>query len=371
MEHIETVVVGGAQAGLATGYFLRQQTSDFVILDAHERIGDAWRQRWDSLRLFTPARYNGLPGMPFPAPAATFPTKDEMADYLEAYAARFELPVRTGSRVDRLGMQDGRYLVKAGDRQFEAENVVVAMGTWQRPKIPPFAAELSPAIVQLHSSQYRNPSQLRDGRVLVVGAANSGAEIALEVARSQPTWLAGREPGQIPFRIDSAVGRHILVPLVIGILFHHVLTVRTPMGRKMRQNVLAGHGPGRVRVKSADLAAAGIERLPRVAGARDGMPMLADKRRLDVANVIWCTGFDPAFTWIDLPVFGENGPLHRRGVVSNQQGLYFVGLPFTYAASSMIIRGVGRDAAFVADQIGRRTAARQQDKPEVAYAISP
>jgi putative flavoprotein involved in K+ transport len=175
-ERVETVIIGGGQAGLATGYQLATRGLPFVILDANERIGDGWRERWDSLRLFTPARYDGLPGWPFPAPAWSFPNKDEVADYLEAYAARFDLPVRTGIRVDGLSREADQCVVAAGDRRFEAEQVVVASGAYQRPRLPAFAAELDRGLVQLHSSEYRDPSQLHEGGVLVVGAANSGAE---------------------------------------------------------------------------------------------------------------------------------------------------------------------------------------------------
>ncbi|HEV2892306.1 MAG TPA: NAD(P)-binding domain-containing protein, partial [Actinomycetota bacterium] len=177
-ERYETVVVGGGQAGLATGYHLARLGRPFVILDAGQRVGDAWRARWDSLRLFTPARYSGLPGWPFPAPAWHYPTKDEVADYLEAYADRFELPVRKGVVVDGLTRQGQRYLVTAGEHRFEADNVVVASGAYACPRVPAFAPQLDPAILQLHSSRYRHPSQLREGGVLVVGAANSGAELA-------------------------------------------------------------------------------------------------------------------------------------------------------------------------------------------------
>ena len=203
----DTIIIGGSQAGLATGYYLQQQGRNFVILDANKRIGDSWRKRWNSLRLFTPARYDGLPGMPFPAPAHAFPTKDEMADYLEAYATRFDLPVRTGVKVDCLSRQGDRFIVTAGDLRFEAEHVVVAMSNWQRPRVPPFAQELDPGIVQLHSSEYQNPSQLRDGGVLIVGAGNSGSEIALETAPGHPTWLSGRDTGHLPFRIDGVAAR--------------------------------------------------------------------------------------------------------------------------------------------------------------------
>jgi putative flavoprotein involved in K+ transport len=357
-EHVETVIVGGGQAGLSVGYHLAQRGLPFVILDASERIGDSWRNRWDSLRLFTPARYNGLPGMPFPAPAHSFPTKDEMADYLEAYAAHFELPVRTGVRVNRLSRQDGRFVVESDDLWLETENVVVAMANYQSPRVPAFARELDPGIVQLHSSEYRNPSQLKGGGVLVVGAGNSGSEIALEVACDHPTWMSGRDTGHLPFRIDGAAGRMFLVPLVLRFLFYRVLTVNTPIGRKVRPKVLSIGGP-LIRVKPKDLSAAGIERVPRVVGVRDGLPVLEDDRVLDIANVIWCTGFHPGFSWIDLPVFGEKEPLHERGVVAGEPGLYFVGLHFLYALSSSMIHGVGRDAGHIVKAIASQAAEKR------------
>lgn len=358
----DTIIIGGGQAGLTTGYFLRQQVRhspagsphSFVILDANERIGDSWRKRWDSLRLFTPARYNGLAGMPFPAPAHSFPTKDEMADYLEAYAARFELPVRTGVKVDCLTRQGDRFVVIAGDLRFEARQVVVAMAAYQKPRLPQFAGELAPNIVQLHSSEYRNLSQLQDGGVLIVGAGNSGSEIAMEAVRGgHPTWMSGRSTGHIPFRIEGVAARLLLVRLVLRVLFHRVLTVNTPLGRKIRPKVLA-HGGPLIRVKPQDLVAAGIERVPRTVGTRGGLPVLEDGRLLDVANVVWCTGFHPDFSWIDLPVLGEHEPLHERGVVASEPGLYFVGLHFLYAMSSTMIHGVERDAKYVVQAITSR-----------------
>jgi putative flavoprotein involved in K+ transport len=351
-ERIESAIIGGGQAGLSVGYHLARRGRPFLILDSGRRVGDAWRNRWDSLRLFTPARFNGLAGAPFPAPAHSFPTKDQVADYLEAYATRFQLPVRTGVRVDRLWRQDGRFVVAAGDRRWEADNVVVAMSTFQVPRVPAFAADLGPEIVQLHSAGYRNPSQLQEGGVLAVGAGNSGAEIALEVAGRHPTWLAGKESGHVPFRTERAAARYVFLPLLFRVVGHRVLTVDTPIGRRMRPRLMS-HAAPLVRVKPKDLAAAGVQRVPRVVGVRDGHPLLADQRVLEVANVIWCTGFAPDFSWIDLPVFGENRsePRHHRGVVADQPGLYFVGLFFLYAMSSGFLPGVDRDAEHVVHAI--------------------
>ena len=356
-EYIQTVVVGGGQSGLSTGYYLAQRGLPFVILDANDRVGDSWRKRWDSLRLFTPARYDGLPGMPFPGPAQSFPTKDQMADYLESYSGRFDLPVRTGVKVDGLSRQGGRYVVTAGDQRFEAEHVVVAMARYQAPQLPQFAQDLDARIVQLHSIDYRNPSQLRDGRVLVVGAGNSGADIALDIAGGHEVCLSGRSTGHIPFRIEGLPARLFLQRFVFRALFHHLLTVKTPMGRKARRKVLAQGGP-LIRVKPAELRAAGVEPVPRVAGVREGLPLLEDGRVLDVANVVWCTGFHPGFSWIHLPIFDHDEmPKHESGVALGEPGLYFVGLPFIYAFSSMMIHGVGRDARRIAQVIDGRTRA--------------
>ena len=353
--YFHTIVVGGSQAGLAAGYHLARQRVPFVILDAHQRIGDAWRRRWDSLRLFTPARYDGLPGMPFPARPHYFPSKDEMADYLVSYATRFRLPVRTGVRVDRLTHEGGRFVLRAGKQRFEADNVVIAMSLYQDPRVPPFARELRSGITQLHAIEYRNLQQLQAGGVLVVGAGNSGCEIALEAARGgHPTWLAGPDTGHLPFRIEGRAARFVWLPLVLGLAFHRMLTIDTPMGRRKRSQVAEGHGTVLIRIKPKDLDAAGIERVPRMTGVREGKPLLEDGRVLDVTNIVWSTGFEPGWSWIDLPVFGPTGPRQERGVVKELPGLYFLGLPFIYAFSSTMVQGVGRDAEYVAQHIAAR-----------------
>jgi putative flavoprotein involved in K+ transport len=359
-QRIETLVIGGGQAGLSVGYHLARRGLPFVIVDANERVGDAWRKRWDSLRLFTPNRVNGLDGMPFPGPRWGFPTKDEYADYLESYAERFELPVRTGLEVDRLTRNGDGFLATAGDRRFEAENVVVAMSSWQRPRVPDFASEIDPGIVQLHVADYRNPEQLREGDALLVGAGNSGAEVAMDLSKTRRVWLSGPDNGALPFRLESRVG-HILGPFVARVIFHRVLSRGNPIGRRIRPKILAKRDP-LIRVKPKDLAAAGVERVPRTTGVEDGWPRLEDGRRLEVANVVWTSGFHPGFSWIELPVFGPNEPKHDGGIVDSEPGLYFVGLRFLYSKSSEQIHGVGRDAARIADAI----AARQTQRVAVA-----
>lgn len=357
-QHVQVVVIGGGQAGLSVGYCLARRGLSFVILESNARVGDSWRKRWDSLRLFTPAKYDGLIGMPFPAPAFSFPTKDEMADYLESYVRRFDLPVCTGIKVGRVWRDGARYVVEAGDRRFGADHVVVAMATFQAPRIPEFAQQLDAGIVQIHSSQYKNQAQLRPGNVLIVGAGNSGADIAMDVSRSHHTWLSGRHPGSVPFRIESRLSRFVL-PILFRVVFHRILTVDTPIGRRARPS-LTSKGGALIRVKLEDLAASGVERTPRVTDVRDGKPRLADGRVLDVSNVIWCTGFHPGLSWIDVPgVCSADGePIHKRGIVPDEPGLYFVGLHFLYSFSSTMIHGVARDAERIADTIQARVRAR-------------
>src|SRR5215211_6399871 len=266
-------------------------------------------------------------------------------------SARYE-SYMLGAMVTHLSREADRYVVASGDRRFEAEHVVVATGANQVPKVPAFADELHSSILQLHSSHYRHPAQLQDGAVLVVGAGNSGAEIAFEVSRTHPTYLSGEPSGQLPVRHGPAMARFVFP--VIRFVGHHVLTLRSPIGRKAQPKFIS-HGAPLIRVKLKDLAAAGVEQVPRTVGIEDGRPVLEDGRVLDVSNVIWCTGFREEFPWINLPVFGEDGrPLHKRGVVVRDPGLYFVGLRFQYAATSDVLPGVGRDAEYIAKHIASR-----------------
>ncbi|WP_244930695.1 NAD(P)-binding domain-containing protein [Nocardioides sp. W7] len=359
MEHVETVIVGAGQAGLATAQRLRRRGRDCVVLDHHRRVGDNWRQQWDSLRLYSPARFDGLPGLRFPADPWSFPTKDDVADYLEAYAARWDLPVRLGVRVEGLAPAAGHgFVVTADAGPVHCDHVVVATGTFGRtPVIPDYAAELDESVLQLHSSEYRRAGQLRDGPVLVVGASHSGTDIAYELALTQPTTLVGRDCGEIPIRLESP-----LIPVVFPVLvfaWRHVLTRRTPMGRK-EMSAIRFHGGPQLRVKRADLDERGVVRHEaRVVGVRDGLPLLADGTVVAATNVIWATGFRQAFDWIDLPILGADGwPREHRGVADDVPGLYFCGLSFQYAFSSMLLAGAGRDAEHVARHIAGSTPRR-------------
>jgi putative flavoprotein involved in K+ transport len=359
VEHFDTIVIGGGQAGLAVGHHLAARDADFVILSADARIGDSWRRRWDSLRLFTPAARSGLPGMPFPAPPSHFPDKDEVADYLERYAERFDLPVRANTRVTSLTRDGGRYLVRtAGGATFAADNVVVATGAFQKPRLPNVSARLSPAIRQLHSSQYTNPLDLPAGPVLVVGTANSGAQIALELSRVRKVWLAGRDVGHIPRRLLGADVFTWLWPIMKR------ATMDTPLGRRMRGKFSGGDK--RIGIPHRELTDAGIARVGRVDEERGGMPV-CDGKVLDSRVVIWATGFEPDYRWIELAIFNGDGyPRHSRGVVADAPGLFFLGLRLQYRISSSLIGGVGDDAAFVAGEVVRRS---EQEREQVAVGM--
>jgi putative flavoprotein involved in K+ transport len=368
-ERIETLIIGGGQAGLAAGYHLAKRGMPFLILDADERIGDHWRERWDSLRLYSPARSDNLPGMRFPAPAFAYPTARQMGDYLEAYAERFGLPIRSGVRVDGIrpaGAAQEGFVVTAGDRRFEAAEVIVATGAFQVPFTPDASTLLDPHIRQLHSSQYRNPEQLADGPVLVVGLSHSGADIAFEAARSHRTMVSGKAHGQLPFRVIDTWRARVILPIV-AFAANHVLTLRTPIGRKMAPEVRKGGGP-LLRVRRPDLDRVGVEQHDaKVVGAQDGKPLLADGTVLDVANVVWCTGYRPDYSWIEMPVAGDDGwAIQERGVVPSVPGLYFLGIPFTYSFASMLVLGAGRDAKYVVDRIAERAGATSK-----AAAMAP
>lgn len=354
---MNTIVIGAGQAGLATGHYLQRLGEPFVILDGSASVGSQWRSHWDSLRLYSPAKYDGLPGLKFPAAPWHYPGKDEVADYLTSYAAHFKLPIRHNTRVDRLERLDDRWILTVGDEQLTADNVVVATGTFGRtPYLPDFAVDLDPAIRQLHSSEYQRPEQLKPGPVLVVGGSHSGTDIAYELAETHETILCGRDPGQVPFT-PGRPGQGIFWPLML-FAWRHVLTRRTPMGKAAMEE-LRHHGGPMIRVKRADLLARGVERVPaRVTGTRDGLPMLADGRVPEVANVVWATGFRQVFDWIKVPVADADGwPREYRGVATDAPGLFFCGLCFQYAFSSMVLPGVSRDAEYIARRIAARSRA--------------
>ena len=354
-EYHDTVVLGAGKSGLAAGYYLSQRGRDFVILDQGERPGDSWRQRWDSLRLFSPAHWNSLPGVPFPAPHGTFPSKNEMADYLDAYVRRFQLPVEQRVQVTRVSRDADQFRIACADRILYCSNLVVATGHSARSFVPDFAAQLHPGIQQLHSSSYRRPADVVGSSSLVVGFGTSGADIAVELASAgRRVQIAGEPTTRIPPFVLKIPGN------LWWLYLHYVLTIDTPIGRKLRSKISAGGSP-LIRYGREEVIASGARHVARVSGVAAGKPLLADGSVADVDSVIWCTGFSPAFDFLDLPDLpvGKKGwPVAPHGAVDAIKGLYFLGLPFQVGLTfRSLLVPAGRDAALVVEQIQRREPA--------------
>jgi putative flavoprotein involved in K+ transport len=343
-ERTQVVVVGGSQAGLTAGYYLSRAGIPFLILDAESRVGESWRRRWDSLELFTVARYSSLPGLPFPGDPERFPGKDDVAEYLESYARRFELPVRLRTRARSLTRSERGYRVEAEDGSaFEAGSVIVATGAYQRPYVPELSGKLDSAIMQLHSDDYRDPAQLPEGDVLVVGGANSGVQIAEELAAPRRVRLAvGTKPLRLPKRI-------------LGKSLHwwgdRLGIIRAPMGRfrqpKRSGDLLIGTSHKQL------VRRHGVELLDRVVDADGTTITCANGRSVPAEVVLWATGFHSDYSWIELPVFDDDGlPVHQRGVTESP-GLYFLGMHLQYSLGSSLIGFVRHDAEYVVERIAR------------------
>jgi putative flavoprotein involved in K+ transport len=342
-ERRDVVVVGGSQSGLAIGYFLAQLGRDFTILEAAAELAATWRERWESLRLFTSARYDALPGLAFPGDPDRYPSKDEVADYLTDYARRFDLPVELGSRVTSVSRTNGTYVVQLDERAIEADQVVIATGPFQTPFVPPIAEGLGPAVAQMHSTAYRSPTDIPDGRVLVVGGGNTGYQIAEELAASREVHISIGSPQKpLPQRI---LGRDLFWYLDKTGLIRK--TRDTRIGRRLQANedTLIGSSPRGLRRH-------GVEFHARALDAAGSTVTFGDETTLDVRTVIWATGFRLDHAWIDVPVFDAKGAVaHKRGVTESP-GLYFIGLPWQHTRGSALLGFVKDDAEYVAQQIG-------------------
>jgi putative flavoprotein involved in K+ transport len=346
----DVVVIGGSQAGLAIGYHLTQRGLRYVILDAGSETGHVWRSRWDSLTLFTPAQYSGLPEMAFPSPNDTYPSKDDVATYLQSYVSAFDLPVRLNAKVTSLTQRDGAYVVATADAEFTASQVVVAAGPFQVPFVPPVAGDLEETVLQIHSADYRNPAQLPEGgHVLVVGGGNSGFQIAEELAATRKVDLAvGKRIPTLPQRL---LGKDLFWWLS-GIGFMKVST-DSRLGRKLsKRDVLIGSSARRLRRSGVTLR----KRLVSAAGRR---AVFEDGSEQDVDAIVWATGYRSDFSWIDVPGVGDErgGTIHRRGV-TDAPGLFFIGLTWQHTRGSALIGFVGDDAAFIAGRISSQLANR-------------
>ncbi|MFD7523152.1 flavin-containing monooxygenase [Paenibacillus chitinolyticus] len=344
MNHVEVIIIGGGQAGLAMGYFLKQKGVTFLILDAHKRTGDSWRARYDSLTLFTPRRYSSLPGMNFPGGPDGLPAKDETADYLEAYAKAFDLPIRHQTKVHCLSKHEGGFKIETGQETFTARQVVVATGPFQQPIIPNFAKKLPKEIVQLHSFGYKNESQLADGPVLVVGGGNSGAQIAVELSGRRQVTISVSRP--MSFKPMQLFGRNIFWYFErIGLL---KANTESPLGswlRKQPEQVYGTELKSLLKKRIVSLKGRAID-------ADSAGVLFKDETRMKVSTVIWATGFRSDYSWIDIPETADvsGKPIHRGGV-SKVKGLYYLGLPWQSCRGSALLGWMGRDAAHLADVI--------------------
>jgi putative flavoprotein involved in K+ transport len=338
----EVVVIGGSQAGLAMAYYLARQERRFVILERGDSIAPAWRQRWDSLTLFTPRRYSGLPGLPFPGDPDGYPTRDEVVAYLESYAEAFAFPIELNSNVRRLSREDGRFVLEVDRRTVTAGEVVVATGPFQAPYVPKLADDLDPGVWQAHSTGYRRPGDVPEGTALVVGGGNTGYQIAKELSATPTVVLSVGSPQKpLPQRL---VGRDLFWWLTkTGILS---TTVESRLGRRLQQrDTLIGSSARELR------RLFGVEVRPRATAASGRTVTFEDGTELEVDAVIWATGYRPDYSWIDIPVFDEHeGLRHRRGV-TEIPGLYFLGLTWQWTRGSALIGWVKDDAEFIAEQI--------------------
>jgi putative flavoprotein involved in K+ transport len=348
-----TVVVGAGQAGLASAFHLSRRGVPHVVLEMNDRVGDQWRRRWDSLKLFTPAQYCRLPGAELLAHRGTMLTKDQLADGLQDYARVNSISVRTGVRVLGACRAGDRFHVQTSEGVIAARSVVVATGPNVRSRIPTAARDINPVTVQLHVGDYRRPSDIPEGDVLVVGAGTSGVQVALELAATHPVWLAGRPTAHLPDAIFRFAGG------AYWALISHLLTLKTPIGRRIAPKVRHGGAP-LIGISMKDIDAAGVRRLPRFAGATRGHVLFGERTSIPTPpTVIWATGFLPDLGWLDglgLELDESGIPVTDRGAVSASPGLYFVGMPFQYSLTSGLIGGVGRDAEHVAKLIAARQA---------------
>jgi putative flavoprotein involved in K+ transport len=339
---LDVVVIGGGQAGLAMAWHLEQQGLRFVVLDAGPEVGHVWRRRWDSLTLFTPAQYDALPGMPFPAPADTYPTKDPVADYLRAYADAFELPVRLDARVAHLSRTGHGFEVRTANQTFSALQVVVATGPFQVPFVPPAADSLDPSVTQVHSADYRNPQALPDGPVLVVGGGNSGLQIAEELAATRPVQVSiGENPPMLPQRL---LGKDLFWWLTrFGLM-------RVPAHTRLGRRVQA-RGEFVIGTNRRQLTRNRVTFRPRLVDADGRTVRFADGSTRDVAVVIWATGYRSDYSWIHIPHLIEEGRVtHRRGI-THIPGLYFLGLSWQHTRGSALLGFVNNDATHLAEHI--------------------
>jgi putative flavoprotein involved in K+ transport len=360
---LDVLVIGGGQAGLVMGYHLTERRQRYLIVDAGAEIGETWRSRWDSLQLFTPAQFDNLPGMPFPAAMDVYPGKDDVADFLQAYAARFQLPVKLNTTVESLTKSDDGYVVTAARDAWQPRQVVVATGPFHTPFVPAIAKGLDANVIQIHSVDYRRPETLPAGKVLVVGAANSGCQIALELTATHSVELAVGQ--RIPAIPQRPLGRDVWT-WASGMRLHRV-TVGSRLGRRLAErDQVIGAGPRQLAKRH------GVRIRPRATTATGRTVTFADGTASEYDAIVWATGFTANYAWIDVPgVKDEQGRiLHRRGVTPSP-GLYMLGMTWQHTRTSALLGWVSSDASYLADHIAQRTDEARNSRREANTSNSP
>jgi putative flavoprotein involved in K+ transport len=362
-QQVEVAIIGAGQAGLAAGYYLSQQNRNFVILEKAEQVGQAWRDRWDSLKLITPNPYNDLPGLSFPSQSIDFPTRNDVISYLENYAHKYQFPIEYSQSVNVLKSIDNGFRIEANTRTIEAQHVIVATGAFHKPFIPRFSSDLPDNINQIHSSQYRNPKQLAEGAVLIVGSGNSGVQIAKEISIHHKVYLSVGNSPTLPRQIwgrdlywwlNTLKVTRINVSSRLGKRFSKRpdSVVGINLQKLARENniILLGHTQS---ASENHLLFSGGETIP----------------ISEIKTIIWASGFRSDYSWIEIPVFNSNyQPFHRRGVTPIK-GLYFLGLRWQYRITSSLIGGIGEDAAYIANKIAASSIENIKINPVSKYLL--
>ncbi len=344
--NFDTIIIGSGQAGLSAAYYLKKADQNFVVLTKDNRVGDNWRKRWDSLKLFTPAFYNNLPGMSFLSEDPDYlPDKNETGDFLETYSKEFKLPIKFNNEVIEIVRDGNLFSIKTKTEIYHTKNVIVAAGAFQTPFIPEFSKDISESVFQIHSSFYKNPNQLKEGNVLVVGAGSSGLQISTEIKNESEikriVWLSGPDTGTFPRKLFGIDIYHFLAPTIFKI------PTKTFLG-KIVKAVSYRHGDLALRPTYKKMIKSGVKRIGRTIGVKNGFPITEKSIPLEIENIIWCTGFKNNFNWIKLNIFNENGfPIHTRGIINKEPGIYFLGLHFQHTISSSLLGGVKKDAEFI------------------------
>ncbi|CAM4396389.1 oxidoreductase [Bacillus manliponensis] len=339
-----TIIVGAGQAGLAMGYYLRDITSSFLLIESHARLGDSWRLRYDSLILFTPRSHSALPGMSLPGNQNGYPTKDELADYLEEYSEKFHLPVKLNTKITKVFKEKGNFhIITNSGEEFSTKNLIIATGPFQQPYIPDFSDEIPNDIFQIHSAYYKNPSQLKEGTTLVVGGGNSGMQIATELSSTREVYISlGKKPKFLPYQV---LNKSIF--WWFGVLGLSRLTVDSKLGQALKKNdPIIGK-------EIIPLVKEGkVKMLPRTTGFIDQKVKFENGNQVQPENIIWATGFKPDYNWLDISnIFDKKGlPIHERGV-TKEPGLFFIGLSWQYRRGSALLLGVGEDAEFLVGKL--------------------